>query len=317
MRIILNNTNKHTIMNTLSNGQVTIAVKHHGAELASIRYNGREYLWQADETFRKRHSPVLFPIVGAVWNGEFRSHGNTYTMGQHGFARDMDFRLVSETDNELRYALDSNEETMNRFPYHFRLEIGYRLEGKSIKVMWHVENPGTETLAFQIGAHPAFFWPMLTDEQIEQGVSAMKQPLEECDKRGYFRIEAQEKKLPLSVITEKGCVGASSAVELDEEGLLPLDIHTFDHDALIIEDFLAKKVTLCKEDKSPYLTVKFDSPLVGLWSPPGKRAPFVCIEPWYGRTDSVGYDGDYEDKPWTQKLEPGKAFDASYDIIIE
>ena len=60
-------------MKSISNGIIKIGVKEHGAELASICSNGREYLWQADEMFWKRHSPVLFPIVGAVWNGEYRS----------------------------------------------------------------------------------------------------------------------------------------------------------------------------------------------------------------------------------------------------
>lgn len=304
-------------MKTISNGTLTIAVKEHGAELASIQSDGREYLWQADEMFWKRHSPVLFPIVGAVWNGEYRSHGKTYKMGQHGFARDMDFKLIKETDTEVRYALTSSDATLSKYPYPFRLEIGYALEGKRIKVLWHVENTGTEKMAFQIGAHPAFFWPMLSNKDIEGGVETMLPPLNSDDNRGYFRIESSDRNLPLSVITEGGCVGKESSVLLDAEGYLPLDIHTFDSDALIVEDSRITKVTICKADKSPYLSLEFTSPLVGLWSPPGKRAPFVCIEPWYGRTDRVGFEGDYEEKEWMQTLNVGECFDASYDIIIE
>jgi len=304
-------------MKTISNGQLTISVKEHGAELSSIQCEGREYLWQADEAFWKRHSPVLFPIVGSVWNGEFRSKGKSYPMGQHGFARDMDFTLICSTDTELRYALCSTAETLQRYPYPFRLEIGYRLEGRRVRVMWHVENTGNERMAFQIGAHPAFFWPLLSNEQITSGVEGMKAPLDETDKRGYFRIVADDRLLMTSVITEKGCVGSTSSITLDEEGMLPLDIHTFDHDALIIENSHVTKVTICREDQSPYLSLEFTSPLVGLWSPPGKRAPFVCIEPWYGRTDSVGFEGEYEERAWIQSLEVGESFDASYDIIVE
>lgn len=304
-------------MKTISNGTLTISVKEHGAELASIQSGSREYLWQADEMFWKRHSPVLFPIVGAVWNGEYRSHGKTYKMGQHGFARDMDFKLIKETDTEVRYELTSSDATLSKYPYPFRLEIGYALEGNRIKVLWHVENTGTEKMAFQIGAHPAFFWPMLSNTDIEGGVETMLPPLNSDDNRGYFRIESSDRTLPLSVITEGGCVGKESSVLLDAEGYLPLDIHTFDSDALIVEDSRITKVTICKADKSPYLSLEFASPLVGLWSPPGKRAPFVCIEPWYGRTDRVGFEGDYEEKDWMQTLNVGECFDASYDIIIE
>ena len=50
-------------MKTLSNSELTIKVSPHGAELCSILRDGKEYLWQADPAFWKRHSPVLFPIV--------------------------------------------------------------------------------------------------------------------------------------------------------------------------------------------------------------------------------------------------------------
>lgn len=303
-------------MKSISNSKLTIKVKEHGAELASIVSGGREYLWQADESFWKRHSPVLFPIVGAVWNGEYRSHGNTYKMGQHGFARDMDFCLVKETDAELRYRLVSSEETKQKYPYDFCLEIGYQIVDNRIKVIWHVENTGNETMAFQIGAHPAFFWPMLTDDQIAGGVGMMTEALAETDERGFFRLEAKGKTLPISVITEGGCVGKESQIATDDEGFLPLDIETFNNDALIFENSQVTKVTLCRQDKSPYLSLEFASPLVGLWSPPKKRAPFVCIEPWYGRTDSVGFSGTYEEKAWMQTLEAGECFDVSYDIVI-
>lgn len=303
-------------MNTISNKQLTISVKKHGAELASIKHDGREYLWQADEAFWKRHSPVLFPIVGAVWNGEYRSHGNTYRMGQHGFARDMDFTLISQTEDELRYELVSTEETIKKYPYPFRLEIGYKLIGNKVRVLWHVENTGKEMMAFQIGAHPAFFWPMLTNDDIEGGVPAMEKPLAETDNRGFFKIESTAKTMPVSVITEGGCIGKEAKVSLNENGYLPLDVNTFDGDALIFENSQVTKVTLCDKDKVPYLSLEFTSPLVGLWSPPTKRAPFVCIEPWYGRTDAVGFDGNYEEKPWMQTLEPSRCFDACYDISI-
>lgn len=32
----------------MDNDRLTIAVKEHGAELASLKCDGREYLWQAD-----------------------------------------------------------------------------------------------------------------------------------------------------------------------------------------------------------------------------------------------------------------------------
>ena len=40
-------------------------------------------------------------IVGRVWNNKYRHAGNTYEIGQHGFARDMDFKLTYKEDKEM------------------------------------------------------------------------------------------------------------------------------------------------------------------------------------------------------------------------
>ena len=116
-------------MKTVSNQELTIRVSEHGAELSSIVANatGKEYLWQADPAFWKRHSPVLFPIVGSVWNTEYRNEGTVYPLSQHGFARDMDFTLIAEAENELRFALESTrhaESLSVPFPSGDRVSFG-------------------------------------------------------------------------------------------------------------------------------------------------------------------------------------------------
>jgi galactose mutarotase-like enzyme len=119
---------------------------------------------------------------------------------------------------------------------------------------------------------------------------------------------------------EKGCVSPEvHTLALDEDGHMPVDVHTFDCDTYICEDKQLKKVSSLTKDKKPYISLKFDTPLVALWSPTKTKpdCPFVCIEPWYGRCDKVGYEGDYQDREWMQKLEPKGVFDVSYDIIIE
>ena len=310
-------------MEILDNGVLSIAVKEHGAELCSIKYKGREYLWQADGEFWARHSPVLFPIVGSVWNKEFRSHGRIFPMGQHGFARDTDFELISRTDCELWYRLESSEATLEKYPYEFVLKIGYRIVNQSIEVLWRVENPSNKTMYFQIGAHPAFHWPMLSSEAIAEGTIAMKSELSKNSDRGYFKFgltPGTSPVLPRSLFGGGGCYDTSSSKvpdELDRESMISLDTSTFDNDALVYEDSLVNKVSLCDASRKPYLSLEFDAPVVGLWSPPGKNAPFVCIEPWYGRADDCGYDGPYEKKPWMNSLAPGAVFSGGYTITLD
>ena len=287
-------------MKTLSNSELTIRVAPHGAELCSICFRGREYLWQADPAYWKRHSPVLFPIVGSLWNATYRMDGQVHQLSQHGFARDRDFSLVSESANELRFVLESDEATCALFPADFRLEIGYRLVWRKIQVIWKVTNTGSAPLHFQIGAHPAFYY---SDHAHPEAV------------HGYFLFDRSD--LSYRVLAEKGCVGDEvRPMPIGKNGFLPLDAHTFDIDTFILENSQVKRIHLLDHQARPYLTVNTNAPLVGLWSPPHKDAPFVCVEPWYGRCDRVNYEGEFKDRDWVNHLEPGHAFNAFYEIVI-
>lgn len=291
-------------METLSNSVLTVQIAEHGAELQSIKKDGKEYLWQGDAKFWGRRSPVLFPIVGRVWNNKYRHAGNTYEIGQHGFARDMNFKLTYKEYKGAVYWLESTPDTLGKFPFPFRLLVGYLLEENKITVKWRVENLGAMDMYFQIGAHPAFYFPKFD--------AATKD-------RGFFVFD-RKSDLEYIMPIEKGCVSPERHVlKLNKEGLMPIDIHTFDCDTYIFDNKQLKKITLLDKKKKPHISLEFNSPLVALWSPTKTHpdCPFVCIEPWYGRCDSVGYSGELKDREWIQKLEPKETFDVEYKIIIE
>lgn len=290
-------------MHTLENEILTVKVKEHGAELCSIVKGDTEYLWQADPAFWGRHSPVLFPIVGSVWNGRYHVGDKEFALGQHGFARDKDFEKVSGSDSEVRYRLVSSDETAARYPWQFVLKIAYRLHGNKIDVIWEVSNPSDEEMYFQIGAHPAFNYPDYDPVK---------------DERGYLSFDVKDN-LQCIRIQEKGCVNADVTypLEIPQDGLLPLAKDTFDTiDTIMLQDRQIGRVTLHRNDRSPWLSLSFDAPVVGIWSPPGKNAPFICLEPWYGRCDRAGYEGDFTDKDWMNRLAPGERFSSVYTIEI-
>ena len=195
-------------------------------------------------------------------------------------------------------------DTLGKFPFPFRLLVGYLLEENKITVKWRVENLGAMDMYFQIGAHPAFYFPEFD--------AATKD-------RGFFVFD-RKSDLEYIMPTEKGCVSPERHVlKLNKEGLMPIDIHTFDCDTYIFDNKQLKKITLLDKKKKPHISLEFNSPLVALWSPTKTHpdCPFVCIEPWYGRCDSVGYSGELKDREWIQKLEPKETFDVEYKIIIE
>ncbi len=284
----------------LKNDVISIAVDSHGAELKSLKRldTGTEYMWCGDAKYWGRTSPVLFPFVGGVKNREYRTKGKTYTMTQHGFARDMEFTLFSQSENELWFKLCSGEETLAKYPYEFILKLGYRITDSQAEVLWRVENPGSEVLPFSIGGHPAFNCP------IDPGTNQAE----------YFVYFGDVDEVVSTRISENGLATSSRDVYPLADGRLPLRANLFEHDALVIEDRQTATAALCRKNGSRYVTVTMDAPLFGIWSPPGKEAPFICIEPWYGRCDSEDFEGTLEERKWGNLVNPGETWNASYTI---
>lgn len=285
----------------IENEKLRVEIDSFGAEVKSVfgKENNLEYIWQGDKRFWGRTSPVLFPFVGSLKNKEYRYEGKTYPMGQHGFARDMEHEPVSLSADEIWFRLMSNEETLAKYPFEFVLNIGYRLSDRRLEVMWKVDNPSDKTMYFSIGAHPAFNCPIRGDE----------------DKYGY--------KIMFGGVDEIHHHGndVPTGLALREDIVLPLKDHCveitpgfFDRCTYMIEGSQTGEVGLLDKNGDRYVTLNFDTPLFAIWSPEGKNAPFVCIEPWYGRCDAQDFDGSLEEREFTNVLEGGKSFERSYFI---
>jgi galactose mutarotase-like enzyme len=287
---------------SISNSHLSISVDTFGAELKSLKRNsdGREYMWDAKPEFWKRTSPVLFPLVGSLNNGKYTHNGTSYKMSQHGFARDKEFELLDSTEDELKFVLRSDSDTMAVYPFDFELEIGYKLENENVKVSWRVNNPSDKDMYFSIGGHPAFLCPINENE-------------EQTDYK--IKLDAKDV-ITASVIGNGGTLATRKKAYVLNNGYLNITKNIFDEDALVIEDHQAHQVSLCTPDNNPYLTVSFSAPLFGIWSPVGKNAPFICIEPWYGRCDRYNFKGNLKDREWSNHLKPNQSFDAEYMITI-
>ena len=65
--------------------------------------------------------------MGGLKDKTYRYGGREYTLGQHGFARDKEFELVSNSGTEIWHRLLSDESTRAVYPFEFELETGIRL----------------------------------------------------------------------------------------------------------------------------------------------------------------------------------------------
>ncbi|MGE9965235.1 aldose 1-epimerase family protein [Fusicatenibacter saccharivorans] len=286
----------------IRNESLTLEIDAHGAEMKSLIDNcsGQEYLWCGDAAYWGRTSPVLFPLVGNYREKQSCFDGKWYSLSQHGFARDMDFELVSEKGDEIWFALEDSPETLEKYPFGFRLELGYRLQGRAVEVLWKVTNKNDREMYFSIGGHPAF-----------------NCPLREGEKQTDYRIGFDTcEPLTASVLDENGTVSERTKVLELTDGMLQITDSLFDEDALIVEHDQAHKVALYTPEGEKYLEVKFEAPLFGIWSPAGKHAPFVCIEPWYGRSDRADFGQKLEEREWGNVLKAGEIFTAVYQICV-
>lgn len=291
-------------MHTIENARLKAVIADHGAELVSIfdKEKKRELIWQADPAFWNRHAPVLFPNVGQYYEKHFTCQGKNYTEGQHGFARDMEFVCVAEDEISVTHRLTSDEATRKRYPFDFTLEITHRLEENKVTVQWKVVNPDQTAMYFTIGGHPAFNLP------IEEGT----------DFEDYFLLFEQGKtELQYILIdTEYGTANPDSVYTLPlQEQKYRLRKNMFDKDALIFDDGQIPYAGLALPDGTPYVVISCEGfPNFGIWSKPG--APYVCLEPWCGRTDNTGFQGELAQKPGIITLESGQIFEKTYEIIV-
>ena len=275
----------------LENDYLAISVDTHGAELSSIinKKENKEMLWQGDPEYWGRKSPVLFPVVGKYKKGKTTYEGKEYSLGQHGFARDMEFVIAEKTSNKLTFILESNHKTLEVYPFNFRLTCTFQLVDNKIIVGWEVQNTDNKKIYFSIGAHPAFY----------------------CEKSKTI-LTMNSENLKYSLVNADGLY---TPKKHDVESEFVLHDSIFDNDALIIENSNVTEVSLVDNDKE-YITVKFDAPLFGIWSPTKKNAPFVCIEPWFGRCDAEDFNGDITEREWSNALEIGEKWYKEYEIIV-
>lgn len=288
----------------IQNEKLLVRINFKGAELSSI-YNKKEdieHVWQADKTVWARHAPMLFPIVGKVKNGKYEVDGNEYSLGQHGFARDRVFELEEITKTSVIFKLESDDESLKIYPYKFNLLVKYSLEGSKLNIIYEVVNTDNKEILFSLGAHPGFTVPFVTNHSFEDY---------------YLEFENNEKADRL-LLSENGLLSGEVHNNYLDGNIIPLKYSTFSKDALVFENLKSTYISI-KSDKTN-ISLKMgiaDFPLLGLWTMPGKEAPYICIEPWCGVADSESSSGKFADKKAINRLQINDNFEMNFYIEIE
>lgn len=277
----------------LSNSILTATILHKGAQLCSLKRQGIEYMWNGNPTIWGKHSPILFPIVGTLNNDSYNYQSQKYHLPRHGFARDLDFEIVSKSTNYVKFSLQSDEQTLRDYPFEFKLFIIYELLQNELKISFEIQNLNAFSMPFSIGAHPAF--------ALDNGFEKYALEFEHAENLEVFKLEND------LISTEKYDLPLVNK-------LLPLRFSLFENDALIMKKLKSKRITILNQ-KQKILAVSFDDfPNLGLWAK--SNADFICIEPWCGYADIAGFTGDIMEKEGMEILKPTEKSIKSYSIEI-
>jgi len=271
----------------IANTSLSAELNPQGGELWSLwDAAGRALMTDADPAFWTGHAPLLFPIVGAL-NGVYRLDGQEYSLPKHGFARRRSFELVEHAPDCARFRLVDDAETRAAYPFAFALDIAYALDGATLSIEATASNRDDRDMPVSFGFHPAFAWPL---------------PFGGTKESHCIRFEKDEP-APLRQI-EGDLISPEPRPTPVEGNMFGLRDDLFTADALIWDQIQSRSLRY-GADEGPWLEIAFpDTSMLGIWTKPGAR--YVCIEPWHGIADPVGFSGEIWDKPGIERLVPGE-----------
>lgn len=285
---------------TISSEKTTAVIDSFGAELHSLKdASGTEYLWQADPAVWKRHAPVLFPFICNTDSKKYIYDGQTYSLANHGFARDSEFEPVFSDNGSAEFLLKSSAETLKLYPFEFELRIRYGLAGNKLTVSYTVKNSDQKDMYFFIGGHPAFNVPM--DGEVFDD---------------YF-VEYEK---PETVIQEfKG----KTAVIADNTAKVPLSHELFANDVFMKNAPNSSWIALVSEKSGRKIKLDYDPKgCIAVWSSyfedkaTTEQAKFVCLEPWSSVPVYCDKEEDITKMSHAIKLAPEKEYIFEYSIEI-
>lgn len=284
----------------LENEQLEVTFSAKGAELQSLKskVTGLDYLWKGDAAFWGKFSPVLFPIVGALKENIYYFDNTAYQLSRHGFARDREFEFHRISDTEVLFTLASDAQSLQIYPFEFKLGLRYQINGPALSCSYEVSNPDQKELLFSIGGHPAFAAPLTKDGAYEDN---------------YLEFEADESvtyyKIQDNLISDQ-----TGTLHLDQ-GRLTLKHALFYDDALVFKSLNSKMITLRNTRNDHGLHFSFPGfPYFGIWA--AKDADFVCLEPWYGIADGIGHTQQLSEKEGIVSLQPGKDWRRTWEVEV-
>ena len=284
----------------LENDFIKAGFSTKGAELQQLLNlkTGEDYLWKGDPAFWGKFSPILFPIVGGLKNDTYTYQGESFKLSRHGFARDKQFILETQSADELVFILTDSPETLAVYPFKFKLAIRYKLSDSNLTCSYEVSNTDDKNLLFSIGGHPAF------SVNTANGVAYSD----------YYLHFNNDSVIEYHEIEKDLISDRTHTMKLDN-GKLNLTHKLFYNDALVFKTLKSDRISLSNTKNESKIDFLFtDFPYFGIWA--ARDADFICLEPWCGIADVVGHNGALEDKEGIIELGTDQTFTRTWTVSI-
>lgn len=290
------------MLQTIRNDAMTVTIDELGAQLMSVTAaDGTEYLWNGDPAYWTGRAPNLFPYVGRLTNDRYTYGGKTYQMTRHGFAKRTVFTPADQGDANLTLRMTDTPESRENYPFSFRFDVSYVLEGRTLVIVYAVENRGRETMYFGLGGHPGFRVPLEAGKEFDDYRLTFARPSQPC------RVLLSENYM-LS--------GHDTPYPLEDGAVLPLRHDLFDQDAVILKNF-ERTMTLSAGEGSRGLTLSCPNMrYLGIWHMPKTDAPYVCLEPWASLPSRQDVVEDLAQQNDLIALEAGQRYENRWTITI-
>ncbi|MDE1548327.1 aldose 1-epimerase family protein [Jeotgalibaca caeni] len=284
----------------LENEHLIVEISILGAELQRIysKKENREYLWDGNPDYWSGRAPILFPVVGRLFEDHYLHKGELYELTQHGFARKMEWELMEHSSQQAILRLQATAETKERYPFDFTLEVTYSLTDSTLETKYSVQNHTEETMPYSLGSHPAFHLPLPFEEYEIRLQPAVSVNYVELDPPPYWS-------------------GKMKALETIQEGKMPLRRDEAQESILIETAGKVEAVELHHPSDSHgvRLHVK-EFPYFCIWTKDATEAPFICLEPFHGIPDLAGKAGELSEKEGIILLESEEVRSHVYSIEL-
>lgn len=273
----------YVLSDQLSQSRLKV-VPERGGIITSWQVRGQEILYLDAERFANPELtvrggiPILFPICGNLPDGIYTHKGKTYSLKQHGFARNLPWEVsdrITQNQVGITLILNSNDETRAIYPFDFQLAFTYFLHGNELEIIQHYTNRSPEPMPFSAGFHPYF--KVSNKHQLQFSIPA-----------NQFQSQQDQSLHPFS-------------------GRFDMDADEID---VAFRELAQQAAEVVDPNRKLHLRLEYDAMFSTLvfWTVKGKD--YYCLEPWSAPRNAINTG---ESLTW---LQPGESREAIVRLVV-